>query len=225
MKIIGILGSPRGVGGNTGRLLKLVLEGAIENGAETEIVLLRGETVKPCKACDTCHKKGLCPQKDDFNEIKNRIIEADGLVLASPNYIFHVSAQLKAFIDRCCGVIHTIAFEGKYGASVVTSGGGEEEPIAEYMNHFMMTTGVMPVGSVWATMANLPDYKFTEEIQERAKELGKRLVNDFKNKTINPEYEEAAAKFRERIRKLIVWRKEEWPYEYEYWVKNHGMVE
>lgn len=26
------------------------------------------------------------------------------LILASPNYIFNVGAQMKAFMDRCCGV-------------------------------------------------------------------------------------------------------------------------
>jgi len=56
------------------------------------------------------------------------------------------------FLDRCCGVIHCLGFDGKYGASVVASGGGDEPPIAEYMIHFQITTGVVPVGAVWATM-------------------------------------------------------------------------
>jgi multimeric flavodoxin WrbA len=83
------------------------------------------DKVLPCLACDTCHRKGRCAQNDEFESIKGKILEADGLVLASPNYIFSVSAQLKAFMDRCCGVVHCMAFEGKYGVSVVTSGGGE----------------------------------------------------------------------------------------------------
>lgn len=34
------------------------------------------------------------------------------------------------------------------GHSVVTSGGGDEEPMAEYINHFLIITGIRPVGSV-----------------------------------------------------------------------------
>jgi multimeric flavodoxin WrbA len=136
MRIIGVVGSPHGARGSTAKLVSIVLDGAEQHGAETETIFLPGKTVLPCRGCDTCHKKGRCPQNDEFESIKNKIIHSEGLVLGSPNYIFSVSAQMKAFMDRCCGVIHCMAFEGKYGASVVTSGGGDEKPIAEYMNHF-----------------------------------------------------------------------------------------
>ena len=66
MKVTGIVGSPRGVRGNTGRLMLEVLAGAEAEGAATEAVGLPGGTVLPCRACDTCHKKGDCPQDDDF---------------------------------------------------------------------------------------------------------------------------------------------------------------
>jgi len=223
MKIISIVGSPHGAGGNTNKLLNLVLEGAQKQGAKTETIFLRGDSVLPCKGCNSCHRKGLCPQKDDFNLIKQKILKADALVLASPNYIFSVSAQLKAFMDRCCGIIHCMAFEGKYGASVVTSGGGDEEPIAEYMNHFLMTIGVAPVGSVWATMGRMQGDEFPTAIRKKALNLGKNLVISWKKKKAPPEFEKPAAKFRKRMRALMLWRKNEWPYEYEYWVKNRGL--
>jgi multimeric flavodoxin WrbA len=67
---------------------------------KTETVALASTSVLPCLAWDTCHRKGRCPQKDEFESIKEKIFESDGIVLASPNYIFSVSAQLKAFMDR-----------------------------------------------------------------------------------------------------------------------------
>lgn len=224
MKIVSLVGSPRGAKGNTARLLKIVLSGAENEGAQTETIFLPGNTVLPCKACDTCHKKGKCAQKDEFESIKNRILRADGLVLASPNYIFSVSAQMKAFMDRCCGVIHCMAFEGRYGASVVTSGGGDEEPIVQYMNHFMMTTGIRPVGSVWATMAAIVGDTFPDRINRQATALGKRLVRSWKEKVILPEVEDQISAFKERMRSLMIYRKKEWPYEYEYWKKHRGLT-
>jgi multimeric flavodoxin WrbA len=222
MKIIGIVGSPRKIKGNTGRLMLEVLKGAEKEGAAFETVALPGGTIRPCKACDTCHKKGVCPQKDDFENIKARIIASDGVVLASPNYIFSVSAQLKAFMDRCCGVVHCLAFEGKYGASVVTSGGGDEEPIADFMNHFMITTGITPVGSVWATMGALANDEFTPEIVEKARALGRKLVHDWQNRASTPDIERRKAEFKERMRQLMLYRKQEWPFEYQYWEKTRG---
>ena len=223
MKIVSILGSPRGLQGNTGALLQIVLEGAQSQGAKTEIIAIRGQEVKPCKACNTCHQKGVCPQKDEFNAIKNKALAADGLILASPNYIFHVSAQLKAFLDRCCGLVHCQAFEGKYGAAVVTSGGGEEKPIADYLNHFLTTTGAIPVGAVWATMGKISGHDFPEDVKQKAFTLGEKLVTAWQNHETPVGSGREAAKFRERMRSLMLWRKDEWPYEYDYWKKYRGL--
>jgi multimeric flavodoxin WrbA len=223
LKIISLVGSPHGKKGSTAKLLSLVLEGAKEKGAAADTIVLKGDTVHPCLGCDTCHKKGACIQKDAFEEIRRKIKKADGLILASPNYIFSVSAQLKAFMDRCCGVVHLMEFEGKYGASVVTSGGGDEAPIAEYMNHFMITTGIRPVGAVWATMGTLTDDNFTEDICKRAKKLGKDLVSAWKNGSLDRSAEQTMTAFRERMRRLMLWRKHQWPYEYEYWQTHRGL--
>ena len=223
MKIISLVGSPHGLKGNTARLLSHVLEGAKVEGAKTETIVLAGTNVLPCLACDTCHRKGKCPQKDEFESIKAKIFESDGIVLGSPNYIYSVSAQLKAFMDRCCGVVHCMGFEGKYGASVVTSGGGDEEPIARFMNHFLITTGVTPVGSVWATMGTMVGKGFPEELRSQARELGRKLVRAWKEKAVSPETEEVRKSFQERMRRLMLYRKEDWPYEYEFWKKQRGL--
>ena len=100
MKLICLIGSPRGKNGNTGRLAAEVLRGARSQGAKAEVIALKGNSIRPCRACDRCHIEGHCPQRDDFEDLKAKILAADGLVLASPNYINQVSAQLKAFIDR-----------------------------------------------------------------------------------------------------------------------------
>lgn len=134
-----------------------------------------------------------------------------GLVLASPNYIFSVSAQLKAFMDRCCGVIHLMEFEGKYGASVVTSGGGDEASIAGYMNRFLMTTGIRPVGAVWATMGTLPHGRFTGDIRKRALALGENLVSAWNSGISDPSTEQTIAAFRERMRRLMLRAKNNGP--------------
>jgi multimeric flavodoxin WrbA len=220
MKIISLLGSPHGLKGNTGRLLRLVLDGAEAEGASAEVEVLKGDTVLPCRGCDICHKKGYCAQKDHFEPLRERIASSDGLVLASPNYIFNVSAQLKAFMDRCCGVIHCMSFWDKYGASVVTSGGGDEEPIAEYMNHFLITTGALPVGTVSACMSAMPEEGFTDEVQEKARRLGRRLVTACRSSEIPSGVQEKRRDFRERMKTLVTYRGSEWPYEYEYWKKR-----
>ena len=223
MKITAVIGSPRGTKGATGKLMELVLEGAREQGASTQIFTIKGQEVKPCRACDICHRDGSCPQKDSFRAIKESIDQADGIVLASPNYIFHVTAQLKAFFDRCGSVLHLQEFRGKYGAAVVTSGGGDEAPIADYMQHFLAISGAAPVGAVWATMGQIQNYDFPQELREKASALGERLVHAWKNKEQNPQYAEVTRTFNERMHSLMLYRKEEWPFEYDYWKTHRGL--
>jgi len=223
LKIIALVGSPRGAKGNTSKLTRIVLEGAEREGAKTETIYLTGKTVLPCLGCDYCHKEGRCAQKDSFEEIQQRIREADGVVLGSPNYIFSVSAQMKAFMDRCACAIHCLGFHGKYGASVVTSGGGDEGPIAEYMNHFLMITGIQSVGSVWATMGLIFGDDFPEELTNRSLDLGRRLVQAWKNKESFPEIQEKMAAFKKRMCQLMEYRRTDWTFEYEYWKVHWGI--
>lgn len=223
MKIVSILASPNGNKGNTGALLKIVLEGAEKAGATAETILIRSQEVKPCVACDTCHKIGTCPQKDEFAGIKEKVMAADALVLATPNYISHVSAQLKAFLDRCCGIVHCQGFEGKYGAAVVSSGGGDEQEIAHYMNQFLAVTGAVPVGAVWATMGQVQGQDFPENIRGQALALGAKMVAAYRNKEKASEYSHVTEQFKERMRSLMEWRKDEWPFEYQYWKEHRGL--
>lgn len=224
MRIISLLGSPHGLKGNTAELLEIVLRGASGLDAENETLVLKGDSVLPCRGCNFCHKKGGCAQDDDFKSIARKIGEADALILASPNYVFSVSAQLKAFMDRCCGVIHRLGFEGRYGASVVTSGGGDEAGIAEYMNHFLMATGIVPVGSVWATMGAISGNGFPKEIEQKAMELGRKLVTSWKNHEKPAGVQEQMNVFYERMKALMLYRGHEWPYEYDYWMTHRNLT-
>jgi multimeric flavodoxin WrbA len=224
MRIIAILASPHGLKGNTARLLKIVLDGAKSKGAKTEIIVVNWNRVAPCLGCNVCHIKGKCRQRDAFESIKEKIMEADALILATPNYIDQVSAQLKAFIDRCCGVVHCLGFEGRYGAAVITSGGGGDEPIAEYLERFLIKIGVRPVGSVCATMREIEGKEFPEDIVGKALALGENIVDSVTMKSKTRKVEREMNAFRERMKALIAYRKEEWPFEWKYWEGKRDLI-
>ena len=105
----------------------------------------------------------------------------------------------------------------------MTSGGGDEEPIADYLNHFLAITGAIPVGSVWAAMGQVEAQNFPDEVRLRAYALGEKLVHAWENKETNPEYGGITSQFRDRMRSLMLWRRQEWPYEYEYWKEHRGL--
>jgi NAD(P)H-dependent FMN reductase len=99
MKVVGISGSPRR-GGNTETLLREVLRGAEEAGAETRLFILSRMNISPCLHCDGCLAEGECVVKDDMWLIYPEIESLDALVLASPIHFYGVTAQAKAMIDR-----------------------------------------------------------------------------------------------------------------------------
>lgn len=100
MKVIGINASPR-KGANTATLVETVLKGAEGKGAETRLVHLNRLEMKPCLGCDGCKANlGHCVQKDDLTPLMEEMAACDALVLGTPVYWFHVSAQFKTLIDR-----------------------------------------------------------------------------------------------------------------------------
>ena len=150
MKIVAVIGSPHGMKGSTGILLDGVLDAVRAAGAEATVFSLTEQDVQPCRGCDRCHITGHCAISDDFDGIQQTFAYADGLILASPNYIVSVSAQMKALFDRCCGLLHLQAIEGKYAAAVVTSGGPGGEEVEQYMQRFLRMLGYTTVGGVHA---------------------------------------------------------------------------
>ena len=100
MKVLGIFGSPRR-GGNTELLLNELLRGCRSGDAQVEEIHLRELKISPCLEIYACRKDGKCPIRDDMQNIYPRLVETDTLVLASPIFFYSVSAQTKAFIDRC----------------------------------------------------------------------------------------------------------------------------
>lgn len=99
MKILVLTGSPR-KNGNSNTLADYFIKGAEEAGHQVERFDAAFKNVHPCIACNKCGMNGSCVFKDDFEFVRNHIVDADVVVFATPMYYFGVSAQLKAVIDR-----------------------------------------------------------------------------------------------------------------------------
>ncbi len=217
MKIFAIIASPRGMQGNTGRLLEEVIAGVEKYGAEVEILSLRTLNVQPCVACDVCHATGVCNIKDDYENIKTKLLTSDGFILASPNYIFSVSAQMKSLFDRCNGLIHCLALEGKYAAIVETSGGGGDEEVISYMERFLNIAGARSVGGIGSPVAGIRTFPDEASLFEKAQHLGLDLCQCIAEKREFPEQDEIINDFGIRMSGLVDFMKDYWLYERQYW--------
>lgn len=99
-KVLILSGSPR-KNGNSDILCDEFVRGATESGNDVEKIRVSAKEIHPCIACYHCRDNGgECVFKDDMEEVLQKMIDADVLVLASPVYFYSVDAQLKAVIDR-----------------------------------------------------------------------------------------------------------------------------
>ena len=98
--ILAIYGSPRRKG-NTSLLLKQAVQGAKEQGAEVEEVILRDLKMAPCLEIYGCKKDGRCVIQDDFQGLYDSLLSCNGIMLASPIFFYTVSAHTKILMDRC----------------------------------------------------------------------------------------------------------------------------
>lgn len=219
-KITVIIGSPRGMKGNTGCLLDEVIAG-LEPEVAVDLFDLSKIKILPCTGCDICHKTGICHLKDDYESIKASLCACDGFILASPNYIFSISAQMKAFFDRSGCLLHCFSLEGKYGAVVETSGGGDDEDVIRYMVRFINSTGAQSAGEIGSPMAGVRSFPNQELLFAKARELGKELCRCIRGKEYFPEQAGYREAFKARMKRLVEYRKEEWPAEYLYWQEQH----
>ncbi len=98
-KVLIISASPR-KGGNSDILCDEFAKGAKAAGHEVEKIRLAEKNVGYCTGCYACKKLHKCVQKDDANELVEKMLSADVIVLATPVYFYSMDAQLKALIDR-----------------------------------------------------------------------------------------------------------------------------
>jgi len=180
IRVLGIVGSPR-VGGNTEGLVAEALKAAAEDGAETELVRLADKEIKPCDACLSCRKTLECRVKDDFGPIFDKMVIADGLILASPVYFGSATPQIKALIDRAgyLSIAKGRVFENKVGgALVVARRAGHNFTFAQLLFFFLHQGMIVPGSTYWNVAFGRQKGEVTEDEEglETARNFAKKMV-------------------------------------------------
>ncbi len=139
MKILAICGSPHK--GNTYKVLNSIHENFPDIGYK--ILMLNDLNFELCKGCYSCVVRGeeKCPIKDDRDMIIGEMLEADGVIFASPTYSHMISAIMKNFFDRFGFYAHRPRFFDKYAMSLTTCSGYGAEFAIQYMDKMLGVFG------------------------------------------------------------------------------------
>lgn len=164
-KVLVVTGSPRR-NGNSCTLAEQFIRGAQEAGHEVSRFDAGLSTVRPCTACNHCGMNGQCIlDDDDFGSVRERIVEADAILFASPVYYYNISTQIKAVMDRFYAINGRIHVH-KRSAFILTLANSDMERVQpiidffrkglydylgwEYAGH-VVGTGLWPAGAVNGT--------------------------------------------------------------------------
>lgn len=183
MKVLAINSSAR-KDGNTAILINTVFEELGKEGIETEMIQLSGKIIEPCKACWACGGQNNCIYKNDmFQEIFEKMMQVDGIILGSPVYTANISANMQAFLERASVVADMNRsenlFQHKVGAAVTAARRGGALNALDAMNHFFMLQNMFVAGSSYWPMAygRMPgDVHKDEEGLNTMKVLGKNMA-------------------------------------------------
>jgi multimeric flavodoxin WrbA len=183
MKVVAFNGSPRKEG-NTAALIKYALEELENDGIETEVVQVGGKRIHGCTACGKCYEKmdkKCINDKDIVNECIEKMLEADGIILASPTYFADLTPELKALIDRAGFVAkaNNEMFKHKVGAAIVAVRRAGSIHVFDSINHFFtISQMIIPGSSYWNMGIGLAegDVEKDEEGIQTMQTLGQNMA-------------------------------------------------
>jgi len=148
--ILGISASGR-KDGITSKTVQAILEAS---NSECEYISLSGKKINGCIGCTLCAADNRCQVKDDWNEIAEKLLKADAIVLGAPNYGGTINALGHAFLERMFCFRHREVFSltGKLGVIVSVEYAREKESaVHSFIKRAFNAQMMAIVGSVSAT--------------------------------------------------------------------------
>jgi multimeric flavodoxin WrbA len=184
MKILCVCGSFREES-NTNKIVQKVAE---SSGCEFELVLLSKVKVKPCTGCLTCMtNQGQCVIEDGMQQLYEKMLAANAIVLGAPTYRMDISGGAKCFIDRTIALyfrgigpdaeiehLGKRPLAGKPAVAVTTTAGVGHERAEETIRIYFEINKMNVVAEL-PEVVGINDVDDMPEVLQRAEKAGQKL--------------------------------------------------
>jgi multimeric flavodoxin WrbA len=190
-KISLIVGSPR-KNKSCNYLIDKAIEGieSLREDFKINKLFIEDFKILPCTGCDQCLRDPYeCPlsSEDDSEELKEKLIGSDAILIASPNYFGSVSSQIKLLIDRSRPwKMDNYLLQDIYFAPLVSQGlrNGGAGNVANDLINFALIQGMIVVGALGnpvieqnIPITSLQKYELKNFLgKEETDELGGRIA-------------------------------------------------
>lgn len=224
-KVLILSGSPRK--GDSYRVVKLIEKKIHDLGAvEFEYLILRKYNIKYCRGCLTCMRKGEdhCPLKDDIPMIREKMLNADGVIFVSPVYVHTVTASIKNLFDRMAYYLHRPCFHSKFALILSTTELSGLKETLHYLAFPVKSMGFNLVGEIGILAAAFSEpgpyrNEMMAKINKAAKDLFQGMTSQ---NTIAPRLGDIV--FFNKLKTKITMHKSRFVADYEYW-QNKGWLD
>ncbi|MBF0496153.1 MAG: NAD(P)H-dependent oxidoreductase [Deltaproteobacteria bacterium] len=223
LRVVALNGSPHAGIGNTSLMIQMIKTGLPRQDVDVEEIFLSEKRIEYCVGCALCLEKGKCWRLDDHAEIMDKLLIADGIILGSPVYFGHVTAQMKTFLDRSVAFAHKLRTTWKPGLAICVSAGLGETDTAHYLASLLNVYGASSVGEFTAIAINPGAFLGKESVEARADDLVGTLIRAMREKRRYPVTSHNYLLYL-FMRDLIQREKDFMKDDYEYWQKE-GLFE
>ena len=177
MRIVVLEGSPNRHG-SSNMLADEFIRGAKEAGHEVKVIDAAHADLHPCTGCVRCGYEGPCVQKDDMEQFRKEILEADMMVFVTPLYYYGMSAQLKTMIDRFCAFNSSIQRKHMKSALLTAAWNSDDwtfEALETHYKTLVRYLNLQDMGTVLGYGCGTPSMTQHSRFPQKAYDLGKHL--------------------------------------------------
>ena len=183
MKILAIIGASKN--GNTTEIVKFFEKQLKnnDNSIDFEYLYLSDYPINFCVGCHNCIFVGenKCPEYSKVKVIEDKMLLADGIVLATPGYMFSMSGIMKNFLDHVAYNCHRPKYFGKKAFILASATKWQAKGIFIPTKTWASGAGFEVSGTTYAEMAPFP--LKTKEIEKIKSKLSKSALKFHKELT------------------------------------------
>ena len=179
MKIVILEGSPN-KNGSSNMLAEQFRKGAVDAGHRVQAIDAAHADIHPCSGCIHCGYEGPCVQKDDVDEIRQKILDADMMVFVTPLYYYGMSAQLKILVDRFCAFNSSIQRKHMKAALLAVAWNNDTwtfEALESHYDTLVRYLNLKDQGRVLGKGCGTPEMTRRSVYLQEAYNLGRNLKN------------------------------------------------
>ena len=177
MKIVLLEGSPN-KNGSSNMLAEQFRKGAEEAGHSVQEIDAAHADIHSCIGCIHCGYEGPCVQKDDVDEIRRKILDADMMVFVTPLYYYGMSARLKTLIDRFCAFNGSIQRKHMKSALLAVAWNSDTwtfEALESHYDTLVRYLNLKDQGRVLGKGCGTPEMTGRSVYPQEAYDLGRKL--------------------------------------------------